>query len=180
MMRISGLFIILIFLIWPTTFSHSSTPNRGPFKFGGDGSIAIFNTHLSELETVKYRDGGGKYINSGLERLNWVLRCRLTNEPADMSIELIELVDFIEDHFGAKEVDVISGYRSPKLNSTLKRTGHKVASNSLHLYGMAMDIRLPNVPLVKIRDLAKRLGVGGVGFYPGQFVHVDVGEVRYW
>jgi len=172
--------LVILSLFWSTTSIQSSIVDRGAFEYGGDGIITIFNTHTNLLETVRFRGENGKYIDNGLEQLNWILRCRLTNEPAKMSIELLELVDFIEDHFGAKKVDVISGYRSPKLNSTLKKSGHKVAGNSLHLYGMAMDIRIPNISLTKIRDLAKRMGVGGVGFYPGQFVHVDVGEVRYW
>ncbi|MCM8789831.1 MAG: DUF882 domain-containing protein [Candidatus Omnitrophica bacterium] len=33
----------------------------------------------------------------------------------------------------------------------------------------------------KIRDFARRLKVGGVGYYPRYgFVHLDIGKVRYW
>jgi uncharacterized protein YcbK (DUF882 family) len=46
---------------------------------------------------------------------------------------------------------------------------------------MAMDIRIPGVPLARLRDAALALGRGGVGFYPASdFVHVDVGRVRRW
>src|SRR4029077_2130228 len=35
-------------------------------------------------------------------------------------------------------------------------------------------------PVEKLREIAMRLQRGGVGFYPGSFVHVDVGSVRHW
>jgi uncharacterized protein YcbK (DUF882 family) len=46
---------------------------------------------------------------------------------------------------------------------------------------MAIDIRVPGRPLRAVRDAAKTLQSGGVGYYPdSNFVHVDVGRVRYW
>ena len=47
---------------------------------------------------------------------------------------------------------------------------------SYHTRGMAADIRVPGVraPLM-VRDLARAMGVKGIGYYPvSQFVHVDV------
>jgi len=35
--------------------------------------------------------------------------------------------------------------------------------------------------LAKLRDIVKSIGAGGVGYYPrSNFVHIDVGPVRYW
>jgi uncharacterized protein YcbK (DUF882 family) len=46
---------------------------------------------------------------------------------------------------------------------------------------LAIDIRLPGCALAHLRDTAKAMKAGGVGFYPkSNFVHVDVGRVRYW
>jgi uncharacterized protein YcbK (DUF882 family) len=46
---------------------------------------------------------------------------------------------------------------------------------------MAIDIRMPGRALPVVRDAAKALGAGGVGYYPdSNFVHLDVGRVRYW
>jgi uncharacterized protein YcbK (DUF882 family) len=46
---------------------------------------------------------------------------------------------------------------------------------------MAVDLRVPGRPLAAVRDAAKALGAGGVGYYlDSNFVHVDVGRVRYW
>jgi uncharacterized protein YcbK (DUF882 family) len=47
--------------------------------------------------------------------------------------------------------------------------------------GKAIDIRYPEVDLGDLRRSAIDLCVGGVGYYPASdFVHVDVGRVRYW
>ena len=47
--------------------------------------------------------------------------------------------------------------------------------------GQAIDVRLADVPLPKLRAAALAVGRGGVGFYPASnFVHVDTGRVRAW
>ena len=76
---------------------------------------------------------------------------------------------------------VISGYRSPATNAMLAATTEGVASNSLHMDGMAIDIRVPNRPLRQLHQVALNLEAGGVGYYPrSDFVHVDTGRVRRW
>jgi uncharacterized protein YcbK (DUF882 family) len=46
---------------------------------------------------------------------------------------------------------------------------------------MAVDVRLPGRSLAALRDIALALRLGGVGYYPASdFVHVDVGRVRFW
>jgi uncharacterized protein YcbK (DUF882 family) len=47
--------------------------------------------------------------------------------------------------------------------------------------GKAIDVRLGDVPLAKLRKAALARRRGGVGYYPASdFVHVDTGRVRYW
>jgi len=56
-----------------------------------------------------------------------------------------------------------------------------VTSNSLHMVGQAIDIRVADRGLDKLHDTALAMKVGGVGYYPSSnFVHVDVGAVRHW
>jgi hypothetical protein len=44
-----------------------------------------------------------------------------------------------------------------------------------------MDIHLDTVTEEAVRDYARSLNRGGVGWYPqNDFVHVDVGEIRTW
>ncbi len=56
-----------------------------------------------------------------------------------------------------------------------------VAQNSQHLYGKAIDIRLSDVELRKLRDTAIAMQRGGVGYYASSnFVHIDTGRIRRW
>ena len=83
----------------------------------------------------------------------------------------------------AEPVTVISGYRSPTTNALL-RGEHEhsgVASKSLHMQGMAIDIRIAGRSLAAVHTAALAQRGGGVGYYPASdFVHVDVGRVRTW
>ena len=100
-----------------------------------------------------------------------------------MDPELFHLLHRVRHALGVQTpFQVISGYRSPQTNETLRTTrGGGVARRSLHMDGQAIDVRLPGVPLADLRDAALSLGLGGVGFYPrDQFVHLDTGRVRNW
>ncbi len=93
------------------------------------------------------------------------------------------------NHPGAR-IELVSGYRSWKLNEMLRKKGHHVSSHSQHSLGNACDFRI--VPdgaerALDPRDVEgeiRKLGwTGGVGVYPTQldwFVHADVGPTRRW
>lgn len=172
------LFIFLVFVFsfaWPLSASYSSQ-----IPWEGDGFLTLHNLHLNETIALQYKKNG-HLDRSALKEIDYTLRCREDQKVHEISPKLVELVDRIQDHFGGKEVQVVSGYRSPAFNASLKAHGHKVANKSLHMQGMAMDIWLPGVTTRQLREYALSLKVGGVGFYPQNgFVHVDVGRVRQW
>lgn len=173
--------IIILALVWGLFLpSYASYDLKNDATGPGDGVISLLNTHNGEFETIRYKADNGSYLADGIEKINALLRCRLTGREANMSLRLVELLDHIEDHFKASRIEIISGYRSPELNAALRRVSRRVARNSLHMEGMATDIRIPNVNLRELRDYAKNLHSGGVGYYPGNFVHIDIGKVRYW
>ena len=62
----------------------------------------------------------------------------------------------------------------------LRRRSRGVAQFSQHMLGKAIDFHIPGVSVEELRAAGMRLQRGGVGFYPGSFVHVDVGSVRHW
>lgn len=172
---------ICFYIFFTFGFLFLSTPANTSLIKRGDGVIILKNLHLGETLTIKYRDEKGRYNQNALTQVETLLRCRKTHEVHNISIGLLEIVDQIQDHFHAKEVHVISGYRSPNLNNQLRATGHKVAKHSLHMEGEAMDIRIPNQKTLIVRNYALSLKRGGVGYYPyNQFVHVDVGNIRKW
>jgi uncharacterized protein YcbK (DUF882 family) len=146
----------------------------------GDGEITFYTFHLKESATVRYREDG-RYVPEALKRIETIFRSRDSDGAMPVDPKLIELIDRIEDRFGVRQVEIISGYRSTAFNKELKATGHAVANESFHTKARAADIHLDEITEEALRDYAESLRIGGVGFYPSlHMVHVDVGPVRTW
>lgn len=174
------LFIIAVGLILLALPVSASKGPIGPLPFRGDGEITLMNIHSEEIGRIRYREDSA-YISKGFDELSNLLPCRYNHTETVFPADLLELIDHIQESFGDLPIQVISGYRSPELNAKLRREGHRVARKSLHMQGMAFDIRIPGVPTRKIRNYALTLKMGGVGFYRSKdFVHLDVGPVRSW
>lgn len=144
-------------------------------------SISFYNTHTEEsLETVYW--SRGEYIPDAMDRINYILRDHYSGEISPIDPDLLDLLFALRTKVKTREpFHIISGYRSPQTNQQLWSRGHGVATNSMHLYGKAADIRLPGYELSDLRRVAVSLRSGGVGYYPGSdFVHVDTGRIRYW
>lgn len=144
-------------------------------------NLSVLNLHTGERLAATYWEAGA-YVKDALAGLAKVLRDHRTGETHAMAPGLLDLVASLQAEFAAQPVQVISGYRSPRTNEALRQSGGGgVAKRSLHMDGLAMDIRMPGVDLARLRDAAWGLQRGGVGYYPGSdFVHVDVGRVRRW
>ncbi len=143
--------------------------------------LSLYNINTGEyFSDVYWADGA--YLGESLEGINRFMRDYRTGEVREIDISLLDLVHTIQKTVDVKEpFRVISGYRSHKTNDMLIRQGHQVARNSFHIKGKAVDIYQPCVSLRKLRRLAMKLRVGGVGYYPQQhFIHVDTGPIRYW
>jgi uncharacterized protein YcbK (DUF882 family) len=82
---------------------------------------------------------------------------------------------------GGARVEIVSGYRSDKLNESLRKKGRQVARHSQHSLGHAIDLRLVGVPTEDLVRFVREHHGGGIGYYPGsEFVHIDVGPRREW
>jgi uncharacterized protein YcbK (DUF882 family) len=162
--------------IWPAPLAASTWDLLVP-----DRALSFYNLHTEEdLETVYWRQG--RYLPGGLEAIAYILRDYRTGEIHSMDTELLDLLYAIRTTLETRQpFHLISGYRSPSTNAFLRESGRGVARNSLHVQGKAADIRIPGIELSLVRDVATSLKRGGVGYYPSSnFVHVDVGRVRYW
>ena len=148
----------------------------------GVRSLSLDHTHTRErIELVYAVDG--KYIDPALVRMNRFLRDHYSGDIGVIDPALFDLLYQIQAALGVdRSFQVISGYRSPITNERLRsKSSGGVAKRSLHMDGRAIDIRLSGVALVDLRDAARSLKLGGVGYYPhDQFVHVDTGRVRNW
>lgn len=178
---IKTMLFLLFFICLPRADLGTAIRHRSIFELTGDGRLRFINTHTGEKLEVVYRDEKGSYDDAALSAIDRVLRCHWNQEIHHISLKLIELMDHIQDHFGDKDVHIISGYRSPEYNARLRRRSRRVAKRSLHTRGMAMDIRMPGVSTRNLGSFARSLETGGVGIYHGsRFVHVDVGPVKNW
>lgn len=148
---------------------------------GAARQLRFTHTHTNERLTVEFFSGQS-YGREALASVNHFLRDFRTGDVHQIDPALLDLLDRLAATTGTREpYQVISGYRSPATNEMLRQHSERVASGSLHMQGKAIDIRLGDVPLKRLRDAALSLKVGGVGFYPGSnFVHVDTGRVRSW
>ena len=146
-----------------------------------DRGLSFYNTHTGESAAVEYCRSGC-IITPSLEKIKYILRDHRTGETKDIDVRLLDLLNALARKTSADvPFHVISGYRSPHTNASLRANGGGVAENSLHLLGQAIDIRLPGCKLEDLYRAAVDLRGGGVGIYPGSnFVHVDVGRVRTW
>lgn len=144
-------------------------------------TLSLFNVNSNESLTVTYWSDG-TYRREALNQLNHFLRDSQTGEQTEMDPLLFDVLWHTEEITGFHgTVDVLSGYRSPEHNAWLASVSRGVARDSQHMNGNAMDIRFPGVPVFKIRQAARSLQMGGVGFYPRSgFVHIDTGDIRYW
>jgi uncharacterized protein YcbK (DUF882 family) len=143
--------------------------------------LAFENLHTGERMRSEYWVNGG-YMPDALEQIAHVLRDHRTDATHPISIGLLDVLFKLQNTLATKApFQVISGYRSPQTNAKLAGESQGVATRSLHMEGMAIDIRVPGVELKNLHKAAKSLNAGGVGYYAqSNFVHVDVGRVRYW
>jgi uncharacterized protein YcbK (DUF882 family) len=149
-------------------------------------ALAFHNTHTNErIESVYFVSG--RYQESGLTAIDWILRDHRTGDVARIDPNLLDLLHLLKVEAAGADAaerpavyEIVSGYRSPRSNEMLRNRSGAVARHSLHLKGMAVDVRLTGVPLRRLRDAALDIKKGGVGWYADEFVHVDTGRVRSW
>ena len=144
-------------------------------------ALSFSHTHTGEHLNLEYFSGGG-YLSDALSTVNHFLRDFRTGDVHTIDPGLLDLLHDLRGMTGSSApFQVISGYRSPKTNEALRQHSEGVAAGSLHMQGQAIDIRLADIPLTKLRRAALTVRRGGVGFYPASdFVHVDTGRVRTW
>ena len=134
-----------------------------------------------------------------LARFSALLADRVTGDHKELDPRLLGLLRDVARRHPRARIELVSGYRSPKLNEMLRKKGHHVASHSQHSLGHAVDFRVvppPDEadagadgavrgidPLTLEREIRDLGWHGGVGVYllkTDWFVHADVGPQRRW
>jgi len=163
-------------LVAPTIAAPDSIPDSAPER-----TLSFYNTRTGE-EWSRVYWCQGDYVPEALEEINHLLRDHRTNEVREIDPRLLDLLYDLNEKLNSRgPFQVVSGYRSPETNALLRRRSRRIARHSLHIEGMAVDIRLPDRNMRQLAKAAVSLQSGGVGYYPRrQFVHVDTGKVRRW
>lgn len=170
-MQLTAMLLVVLILL-PVATSQAETRK-----------LKLYFLHTGERAEIAYKRNG-KFLPAGLKKINTFLRDWRRKEATKMDPRLLDLIWEVYQETGSrKHIHVISGYRSPKTNSLLRKRGRGVAKKSQHTLGKALDFFIPGVKLSKLRAIGLRKGLGGVGYYPrsgSPFVHMDTGRVRHW
>jgi uncharacterized protein YcbK (DUF882 family) len=142
--------------------------------------LRLFNANTGErMSAVFWRDG--QYVQQELRRIDWLMRDWREAEMLSVDRDLLWGLAAMREaamrdgHDG--EIRFLSGYRSRKTNDMLRRNGGGAARNSFHIRAKAIDFSLPGVPVKPVSEYAQWLEMGGVGYYPGSFIHIDTGSM---
>ena len=124
----------------------------------------------------------GQYVDDTNPDVNKAMCDWRTGETIDIWRRLLDFQWQLRQKLGTDEpFFLLSGYRSPATNAMLRKRSKGVAKNSLHMRGMAADLRLQSRSVSQIYRAARSLQLGGVGLYTKSgFVHIDCGGVRTW
>ena len=144
-------------------------------------SLFLYNIYTGEKLQADYWSNG-QYLTDALSEINHLFRDHLTETIEAIDTNLLDLLFALKEKLNISEpFHIVSGYRTPQTNAKLRKRKRGVAKNSLHMYGKAVDIRVPSYSTKALKLSAMEPRAGGVGYYPRSgFVHLDVGEVRHW
>ncbi len=160
--------------VWTGADARKATPN------GGSVTTRRFDVTFHHLHTKEVLPVEAEALPPA-DTLAFFLRCRATWEVHPVAPEPVAVGLAMARAHGADRVEIISGFRSPKLNEMLRKKGREVAPSSRHMSGEALDFRVPGMPAEELATSIARTHVGGIGAYPfSNFVHVDVGPPRRW
>ena len=166
----------------PTSFSQhlASRKDRavGDAEEGEIETLAtLYNVHTDEALVLSEAEPMS-------DRFSGLLADRVTGSTADIDPRLLEMLRAVARRNAGARLEIVSGYRSAKLNEMLRKKGHNVASHSQHSLGHACDFRIEGRAAREMeKDLDAIKWEGGIGRYDkesDEFVHVDVGEKRRW
>jgi len=149
---------------------HTPSPDAAPpIDDEGHPLLVLRALNTGDHAALPAAGPNGGFSASDLDRATIVLRDPATGNRHPIEPRLLDLVFRVQSHFGAEEIRVLSGYRTPVRGS-----------GSNHGKGRALDFIVPGAADTDVATFARTLGFVGVGIYPvSGFVHVDVRDRSY-
>jgi LysM repeat protein len=116
--------------------------------------------------SVALLDAQGRVTAEGLRVVGEAMRRHEEDAIEVPHPRLVRLLAAISDHFGGREISLVSGRRE---------AGGYTREASRHVSGQATDIRVEGVPRRTLWEYCRTIAATGCGYYPrSTFVHVDV------
>ena len=136
----------------------------------------VMGTGLMIVNGSLRREGRGhlsaarhSYDGAALSRLRHVFRSSGDGRETTMALRLVEVLSRVQQLAGGKPLVVVSGYRSPEYNESIRAQGAKAAAGSLHTEGLsAADIALPRPLLFGSGRRSARSSAAAPATMPGR------------
>jgi uncharacterized protein YcbK (DUF882 family) len=109
--------------------------------------ILVFLQYSYRGRPLKPATVHGKLIDRAVDRISHIMRDHRTGEIKAGGSQAAGSAS--SHRYGDKPrspINIISGYRSPSTNESLRKVTTGVAPKSLHMEGRAIDIRIPGYP----------------------------------
>ena len=153
-------------------------PAKAPDDVAPPGALArLVNIHTGESAWLSDKEPTP-------QRMSELVSDRITGETIGVEPKLLGVLRALASKRAVVRIELVSGYRSPKLNEMLRKKERRVASHSQHSLGHALDFRVEGMTPKEMRREVEALGwKGGIGQYDkpeDRFIHVDVGPDRRW
>lgn len=172
---------ILFFLVLAAFPVRAADREAGRFFLMGDGKLHIKNMHTGREASVSLLMPDGSLDEKGFDRVDEVFGFPTAEKGEHISPRLIFMLDYFSDLAApGKTIRMVSAYRSPDYNSSLRNAGGNVARTSLHIDGMALDFNIPGVDGKALWQIIKEKNCCGVGHYGGANIHLDSARPRFW
>jgi LysM repeat protein len=138
------------------------------------GRVKLFRVGTGEKLNITLVDSRGRVRPEARRQMQRFMKPRnakVNNKAPEK--RLLSLLARVSDHFGGRNIHVISGVR---------KEGGYTKHESRHVKGAAIDLRVEGVSNRVLRDHLRHYDDVGVGFYPNStFVHFDVrASNAYW
>lgn len=174
--------LLRVFAATAITAAPTYSKAFGLLKGAGDiRRVKMYSPRTGEtVDAIYWIDGN--YIPEVLKDMNHFMRDWRTDEVRSMDPRNLDIIAATHRLLDVTEpYSLLSGYRTKATNAMLREHSRGVARNSLHVQGMAADLRLQSRTMSQIRAAAESCAAGGVGHYRrSNFVHMDCGPVRTW
>lgn len=133
-------------------------------------AFTIEAINISETVTVHCPAPSFEPDEASFAAAQHVMRAIFPDKEGKIDRRLVVVLRDIAQASGGK-IQLISAFRRPSWRG----------DRNYHVRGQAADIRVPDMSTRKLRDLAKSLGVKGVGYYPtSRMIHVDVRDEEWF